>query len=53
MEKELQTLDEGTKVETHIDSHKETLEKIPNWKIPGFNDIHGFCFKNSLPSTTD
>ena len=41
-------LEEGPKVEIHLDALKVTLKKIPNWKTPGLDDIHGFWFKKFI-----
>ena len=43
--RELEGLEEGTKTEIHIDLPKTTLERIPNWKTPGHDGIHGFWFR--------
>ena len=32
-------------MEIHIDLLKTTLKRIPNWKTPGHEGIHGFWFK--------
>ena len=32
-------------MEIHIDLLKTTLKRIPNWKTPGHDRIHGFWFK--------
>ena len=45
MTKELEWLEEGPKVEIHIDLLKITLKKISNWKTPGHDGIHSFWFK--------
>ena len=45
MTRELKGLEEGTKVEIHIDLIKTTLKKISNWKTPGHDGMHGFWFK--------
>ena len=42
---ELEGLAEGPKGEIHIELLKKTLKKIPNWKTPGHDGIHGFWFK--------
>ena len=47
MTRELKGLDEGPKAEIHIELLKRTLKKISNWKTPGHDGIHGFCFKTS------
>ena len=39
-------------VNTHRLTQSNT-QKVPNWKTPGHDDIHGYWFKNSLPSMTD
>ena len=44
MTRELETLEEGPKVEILIELLKKTLKKISNWKTPGHDGIHGFCF---------
>ena len=43
--KELEELEEGPKTEIHIDLLKATLKRISNWKTPGHDGIHSFCFK--------
>ena len=45
MTRELEGLEEGLKVEIHIELLKKTQKKISNWKTPGHNGIHGFWFK--------
>ena len=45
MTRELDGLEEGPKIEIHVDLHKTTLKKISNWKAPGHDGIHGFWFK--------
>ncbi len=42
MKKELQGLEE------HLDSLSNTEKKIPNWKTPGHDDIHGFWNKKFI-----
>ena len=44
MTKELEGLEEGPKVEIHIDLLKRAL-KISKWKTLGHDGIHGFWFK--------
>ena len=43
--RELEGLEEGPKVEIHIDLLKTTLKKISNWKPLGDDGLHGFWFK--------
>ena len=43
--RELEGLEEGLKMEIHVDLLKTTLKRISNWKAPGHDGIHGFCFK--------
>ena len=43
--RELEGLEEGPKAEIHIDLLKMTLKRIPNWKTPGHDRMHGFWFK--------
>ena len=43
--KELEGLEESSKMETHIDLLKTTLKRISNWKTSGYDEIHGFWFK--------
>ena len=43
--RDLEGLEEGPRVEIHIDLLKTTLKRIPNWKTPGHDEIHGFWFK--------
>ena len=45
MTRKLEGLEEGPKVEIHIELLKNTLEEISNWKTPGHDGIHGFWFK--------
>ena len=42
MKKELQGLEEGPKLKTHLDSLRVTFEKVTNWKMPDYNCIYGF-----------
>ena len=42
MEKESQGLKENPVVEIHMESLRATLKKVPNWKTPGHDGIHGF-----------
>ena len=42
MEKELQALEKGSKAKILLDSLRATLKKVPNWKKPGHEGIHGF-----------
>ena len=43
--RELEGLEEGSKMEIHIDLLKTTPKRISNWKMPGHDGIHGFWFK--------
>ena len=36
-----------------LDSLRAALQKVPHWKMPGYDGIHGYWFKNALPSITD
>ena len=45
IKRELEELEEGPKMEIHIDLLKTTLKRISNWKEPGHDGIHGFWFK--------
>ena len=45
MGKELEGLDKGPKAKIHLESFKATLRKVPNWKTPGHDVIHGLWFK--------
>ena len=38
-------LEEGLKIEIHVDLLKTILKRISNWKAPGHDGIHGFWFK--------
>ena len=49
MDKELLILEERSKVKIHLDSIRATFKKVPNWKIPGYDDIHGFWFEKFIP----
>ena len=42
--RELEGLEEGPKMEIYVDLRKTTLKRIPNWKAPGHDRIHGFWF---------
>ena len=44
--RELDGLEEGPKMEIHVDLPKTTLKRISNWKAPGHDGIHGVWFKN-------
>ena len=46
-------LEKGSKAKIHHDTLKTTLKKVLNWKTPNPYGIHGYWFKNSLPSMTD
>ena len=50
MKKELKDLEEGSGASIHLKSLRATLRKVPNWKTPGQDGIHGFW---SLKSTTE
>ena len=52
MTRELKGLEKGPKGEINIELLKKTLKKIPNWKTPGHDGIHGFWFKE-FPSIHD
>ena len=43
--RELDGLEEGPKMEIHVDLLKTTLKIISNWKAPRHDGIHGFWFK--------
>ena len=43
--RELHGLEEGPKMEIHVDLLKTTLKRISNWKAPGHDGLHGFWFK--------
>ena len=43
--RELEGLEEGPKMEIHVDLFKTTLKRISKWKAPGHDGIHGFWFK--------
>ena len=45
METDLRRLEEGPKVEIHLEA---TLKKISNWKIPSLDGIYGFWFKKFI-----
>ena len=34
-------LEEGLKAKIHHESLRATLKKVPNWKTPGHDGIHG------------
>ena len=48
MRKELKGLEDGPKVKIHLNSRRETLKKVTNWKTPGHDG-----FKISLLSKKD
>ena len=43
-EKDLQGLEEGLEANIRQESLKAALKKIPNWKTPDHEDIHGLRF---------
>ena len=43
--RKLDGLEEGPKMEIHVDLLKTTLKRISNWKVSGHDGIHGFWFK--------
>ena len=43
--RKLDGLEEGPKIEIHIDLLKTTLKRISKWKTPAHDGIHGFLFK--------
>ena len=43
--RELDGLEEGPKIEIHVDLLKTTPKRISNWKASGRDGIHGFWFK--------
>ena len=45
MEKELEKLEQNPPVDLHLDSQREPFQKIPNWKTPSYDGIHGFSLK--------
>ena len=45
MEKELQGIEEESKVDILLESLRATLKKVRNRKTPGHNDVRGFWFK--------
>ena len=53
MTKELKELEEGPKANIHLELLRARLKKIPNWKTPGPDGIHGFWFKKFTSSMTD
>ena len=44
METKLWKLEEGPKVEIHLDAFNTTFKKIPKWKTTGLECAHGFWF---------
>ena len=44
MEKELQGLEEKQEVHINLESLRTILKKVPNWKPPSHDGIHGFWF---------
>ena len=44
MIRKLHEIEEENQIFIQIDSLKTTLRKIPNWKTPGYNDIHCLWF---------
>ena len=51
MEKKMEGL-EVPKAKIHLDSPRATLKKVPNWKMSGYDCIHGYWSK-TFTSTTD
>ena len=49
MKNESKQYEESSKMNIHLESQRDTLKKIPNWKTP---DYMGFDFKTSYSSTT-
>ena len=43
--RELDGLEEGPKMEIHVDLLNTTLKRISKWKAPDHDGIHGFWFK--------
>ena len=43
--RKLEGLEEGLKAKIHLDPFRVTLKKVPNWKMPVHNGVHGYCFK--------
>ena len=41
MKKEFEKLEEDLEVNKHMDSLKATVKKMLNWKMPGYDRIHG------------
>ena len=33
-------LKEGAKANIYLDSFRAIIEKVPNWKMPGYDSIH-------------
>ena len=48
MTRELEGLEEGPKMEIHIEQLKKTVKMISNWKTSGHDGIHGFWFKKFI-----
>ena len=44
MGKELERLEEGLIMKIHLDLLRATLKKVPSWKTPSHDGIHGFWF---------
>ena len=44
MKKELQGLEEDPEADLRLELLKATLKKVPNWKTPEHDGIHGFWF---------
>ena len=42
VKKESQSAEENPKEYIHIDSLRETLDKVSNWNTPALDDIHWF-----------
>ena len=53
MGKELQGLEEGPKAKIQVDLLRATFKNVPNWKTPNHDDINGYWFKKSFPSSTE
>ena len=44
MKKELQEFEKSPEAIIHLELFTATLKKVPNWKTPSYNVIHGYWF---------
>ena len=44
----LEGLEIGPNAKIHLNSLRATLQKVPNWKMPGHDGIYQYWFKNFI-----